>query len=67
MIDRRDPERERLRAEAEARLAACWRDGLIGDATYLRSLMILGSGDDEARVELSLRKMERSRRCAGNQ
>jgi hypothetical protein len=59
MLDRRDPEC-RLHREAAKLLQDCnWRDGYIGDATYLRSLMILGYGDRDAQTELSLLKMEK--------
>ena len=35
-----------------------WLRRQVGDATYLRSLMILGYGDDEARTELNLLRMK---------
>ena len=35
-----------------------WLRHQVGDATYLRSLMILGYGDDEARTELNLLRMK---------
>jgi len=36
-----------------------WRKHEIGDATYLRSLFVMGYLPDEARTELNLLKMER--------
>lgn len=38
-----------------------WLAGKLGDATYLRSLMIYGYGDADARTELSLLKMSKNR------
>jgi hypothetical protein len=35
-----------------------WLRGQIGEATYLRSLFILGYGDRDAQTELNLLKME---------
>lgn len=57
--DRRHAEFARERECAKLLLDQNWRDKLIGDAAYLRSLMILGHGDAEARTELALLKMER--------
>lgn len=37
---------------------------MIDDATYLRSMMILGYGDRDARTELSLLWMERREKHA---
>lgn len=62
MIDLRDPEAPRHREMARLLLDANWRDGLIGDAAYLRSLMNLGCTEREARVELSLLNMARAER-----
>jgi hypothetical protein len=62
MLDRRDPECMQQREVAEVLLAQNWREGLIGDATYLRSLMMIGYGDRDARTELSLLRMEKRRR-----
>lgn len=36
-----------------------WKQGVIGDATFVRSLVIAGKRPDEAAVELNLLKMER--------
>ncbi len=60
MLDRRDQEYPQHREMSKLLQDHNWRDGLIGDATYLRSLMILGYGDRDARTELSLLKMERN-------
>lgn len=55
---RTDPEYARETELAKLLQDENWRDGLIGDATYLRSIMILGWSDRDARTELSLLKME---------
>jgi len=52
MIDRRDPEAGALRRESHQRLNTEFLKGTIGEATYLRSLFILGYLPDEARTEL---------------
>lgn len=59
IVSHHDPERPRLCAEEKQRMDALWRRRMIGDATYMRSLMILGYGDRDARTELSLLEMER--------
>jgi hypothetical protein len=41
------------------RMDQCWRRREIGDATYLRSLFVMGYLPDVANVELNLLKMER--------
>jgi hypothetical protein len=57
--DRHDAEYPRQREMAKLLQDQNWRDALIGDSTYLRSLMILGYGDRDARTELSLLLMEK--------
>lgn len=52
MIDRRDPEFPALRADAHWRLDREYLSGTIGEATYLRSLFLIGVRDDEARQAL---------------
>ncbi len=56
---RTDGERARDLATAKLVCDDNWLLGRIGDATYLRSLMILGHGDKEARTELNLLKIEK--------
>lgn len=58
MIDRLDPERSRVLDLNKLRMDQCWRRKEIGDATYLRSLFIMGFLPDEANTELNLLKME---------
>jgi hypothetical protein len=59
MMDRRDPEWPARRDEEKARMDAAWRRGVIGDSTYLRSLMLLGWDDRDVHVELNLLRMEK--------
>ena len=54
-----DPERTRLGDVKKLRMDQCWRKKEIGDATYLRSLFIMGYLPDEANTELRLLKLER--------
>ena len=54
-----DAERPALFDMQKLRLDQCWRRGEIGDATYLRSLFIMGYPPREAGTELNLLKMER--------
>lgn len=58
MIDRSDPERPKLLDIKKLRMDQHWRKREIGDATYLRSLFIMGYLPDEANAELKLLKME---------
>lgn len=58
MIHFSEPEAKALLEERKRLRDAEWLRKQIGDATYLRSLMILGYSDNDARVELKLRKME---------
>ena len=58
-ISRHDPERPQLLDMAKLRLDQCWRKREIGDATFLRSLFIMGYLPDVAASELNLLKMER--------
>ena len=60
-ISRADPERPQLLDMAKLRLDQCWRKREIGDATFLRSLFIMGYLPDVAASELNLLKMERPR------
>lgn len=52
MLDRRDPEFPALRANEHWRLDREYLSGTIGEATYLRSLFLIGIRDDEARQAL---------------
>ena len=57
-----DPE---AKAELEARKRLRdqeWLAGQLGDATYLRSLMIYGYGDRDAQTELNLLKLAKDGR-----
>ena len=59
MFDRRTPEHwETLRFRKDQRDDE-FRKALIGEMTYLRSIMLLGYTEREARTELSLLKMEK--------
>lgn len=58
MIHFSEPEAKALLEERKRLRDVEWLRGQLGDATYLRSLMILGYSDNDARVELKLRKME---------
>lgn len=51
-----DPEARQLLNERKTQRDNEWLKGQIGEATYLRSLMILGYLEKDARVELSLLK-----------
>jgi hypothetical protein len=66
MIDSRDPEAPALRRDAHWRLSAEFLRGTIGEATYLRSLFILGYLPAEAQTELAHLKMEMARRVSMN-
>ena len=59
MISYQDPERAKLLDEKKARLDVYRLKGMIGDATYLRSLFIDGYLPRDANVELSLLRMEK--------
>lgn len=61
MIPRTDPERPALLDMQKLRMDQCWRKGEIGDATYCRSLFIMGYLPKDANTELSLLKMEKRR------
>jgi hypothetical protein len=63
-LDRTDPDYAKDKELAVLLVKQNWRDGLVGDATLLRSLMILGYGDRDARTELSLLMMEGKRRVS---
>jgi hypothetical protein len=54
-----DPERSQHLDMKKLRLEQAWRKGLIGDVTYLRSLMIDGWAPRDANTELGLLKLER--------
>ena len=54
-----DPERPTQIDMQKLRLDQYWRRGEIGDATYLRSLFIMGYAPRDAATELNLLKMER--------
>ena len=54
-----DPERTESDVVRKLRMDQCWRKKEIGDATYLRSLFIMGYLPDEANTELRLLKLER--------
>ena len=60
MVHNTDSERPALLDMQKLRFDQLWRKGEILDATYLRSLFIIGYLPDEANTELNLLKMERS-------
>lgn len=59
MIPHSDPERSQHLDTKKLRVDQAWRKGLIGDATYVRSLTFCGYLPKDAVVELNLLKMER--------
>lgn len=56
---RDDPERPAAIDVQKLRMDQYWRQGVIGDSTYLRSLFITGYLPDVANSELNLLKMEK--------
>lgn len=58
MSDFTDAERSKALNFNKLRMDQCWRRKEIGDATYLRSLFLMGFLPDEANTELNLLKME---------
>lgn len=59
IVSHHDPERVRLCEAEKLRIDSLWRRGAIGDAAYTASLLGLGYGARDARVELSLLEMEK--------
>lgn len=59
MISHHDPERLQQLDMQKLRMDQAWRNSLIGDATYLRSLTFYGYLPKEANTELNLLKLER--------
>ena len=55
-----DPETRHILDDRKRQRDSEWLKNQIGEATYLRSLMILGYGDRDAQTELNLLKMERN-------
>lgn len=53
-----DPETRQLLEARKRERDAEWLRGQVGEATYLRGLMILGYLPADARIELNLLKME---------
>lgn len=53
-----DPETRHLLETRKRERDAEWLRGQVGEATYLRGLMILGYLPADARIELNLLKME---------
>jgi hypothetical protein len=54
-----DPETRQILNDLKTQRDAEWCRRQIGDATYLRSLMILGYSDHDAQTELNLLKLLR--------
>lgn len=54
-----DPELRSILNERKQARDTEWLRGVIGEPTYLRSLMILGYLPDEARTELNLLRMSK--------
>ncbi len=54
-----DPERPTQLDMRKLRMDQCWRRGEIKDATYLRSLFVMGYSPTDATTELNLLKLER--------
>lgn len=59
IIPHQEPEKPQMLDMAKLRMDQCWRQHLIGDATYLRSLFIHGYSPADAVTELNLLKLER--------
>jgi hypothetical protein len=59
MIPHSDPERSQQLDMQKLRMDQCWRRGEIGNATYLRSLFVMGYSSADAVTELNLLKMEK--------
>ena len=59
MIPHSDPERPQQLDMQKLRLDQYWRRGEISNATYLRSLFIMGYSSTDATTELNLLKMEK--------
>lgn len=60
-ISHHDPERPALYDASIRRLGQLWKQELIGDSTFLRSLMVMGRLPDEANTELNLLRIEKQR------
>lgn len=58
-ISHHDPERPAIYDASIRRLGMYWKQGLIGDMTFLRSLIVMGKLPDEANTELNLLRMEK--------
>jgi hypothetical protein len=59
MIHFSNAERPALLDMQKLRMDQAWRKGLIGDATYVRSLSFYGYLPNDANTELSLLKLEK--------
>lgn len=59
MIPFSEAEKPKLLDMQKLRMDQLWRKKQIGDATYLRSLFIMGKLPDEARSYLNMLKMEK--------
>lgn len=59
LIPHHEPEKPQMLDMAKLRMDQAWRQKLIGDATYVRSLHFMGRTPDEAVTELNLLKLER--------
>ena len=59
MTSHHDPETRHILNARKIERDAEWCRRQIGDATYLRSLMILGYSDHDAQTELNLLKLLR--------
>lgn len=62
MIHFSDPEKPKIVDIQKLRMDQAWRKKEILDATYLRSLFIMGYLPDEANIELNLLKLENTGR-----
>ncbi len=59
MIPFFEPEKPALLEHQKRKMDQYWRRKMVGDATYLRSLFIIGYLPDEANTELNLLKLEK--------
>jgi hypothetical protein len=60
MIPFTDSERSQTLDMQKLRIDQAWRKGLIGDATYLRSISFYGYAPNDANTELNLLKLEKA-------
>ena len=65
-LSHHDPERPAIYDARIREFGRLWKSGAIGDATFLRSLFIMGKLPDEANTELNLLKLEKKQPLGDN-